>query len=217
MTDSEPIKAENDGLKINTPFELAPKANSSRKGKEVVRERTTENAESSATKIAVLAFENTASKTAMEFSPELQSVMEAEKRRTTQIKARLAICSTAISSVGTALSPLPIGENKEFVDGIKVYLRAVIGQFVQSGPGTTPPVLPARPANPLLPRASEIRFSNLSTTQAPAPKATWATVARADLVSSAGPSTKKTAPPAPKAKSANSRTTVDTRLFLRLA
>ena len=56
--------------------------------------------------------------------------MEAEKRRTTQIKARLSIYSTAISSVEAALSPLSIGENKEFVDGIKVYLRAAIGQFV---------------------------------------------------------------------------------------
>ncbi|CCU75374.1 EKA-like protein [Blumeria hordei DH14] len=216
MTDSEPIRAENNGLKVNTPFELAPNVSSSSKGKEVVRERTTDNAELSATKIAVPAFESTALKTAMQFPPELQSVMEAEKRRTTQIQAQLAICSTAISSVETALSPLSIGENKEFVDGIKVYLRAAISQFVQSGPGTTPQVLPARPANPLPPRTPEIRVPNPTKTRAPAPKSTWATVARAGLVSSAGPSTKKAAPSAPKVKSANSRTTVDTRLFLRL-
>ena len=72
--------------------------------------------------------------------------MEAEKRRTTQIKARLAICSTAISSVEAVLSPLSSDEEKEFVDGFKVYLLAAIGQFVQSGPGSTPPALPARRA-----------------------------------------------------------------------
>ncbi|CCU75528.1 EKA-like protein [Blumeria hordei DH14] len=139
----------------------------------------------------------------MEFPPELQSVMEGEKHRTTQINARLAICSTAISSIEAALSPLSIGDNKEFVDGIKVYLRAAIGQFVQSGPGSTLPVLPARPANPLPPRAQEIGVPNPPTTQAPAPKTTWATVARGSLARSAGQSTKKAAPLAPKAKSAN--------------
>ncbi|CCU76024.1 EKA-like protein [Blumeria hordei DH14] len=217
MTDSEPIRTVTIGPETTNPIELAPVASSSRKGKEVVREKTTEPAENSARKIAVPASKGTASTTAMEFPPELQSVMEAEKRRMTQINARLAICSTAISSVEAALSPLSIGDDKEFVDGIKVYLRAAIGQFVQSGPGTTPPVLPARPSNPLPTRAQEIRVQNPTTTHAPAPKATWATVARAGLGRSAGPSITKTAPPAPKAKSAKPRTAVDTRLFLRLA
>ncbi|CCU76455.1 EKA-like protein [Blumeria hordei DH14] len=143
--------------------------------------------------------------------------MEAEKRRTTQIKARLAICSTAINSVEAALSPLSIGDSKEFVEGIKVYLRAAIGQFVQSGPGSTPPDLPVRPSIPPSPRAQGIRVPNPSTTQAPAQKTTWANVAREGLVSSAGPSTKKAAPPAPKAKGANTRTATDTRLFLSLS
>ncbi|CCU74341.1 EKA-like protein [Blumeria hordei DH14] len=216
MTDSEPIRAENNGPKTKTPVELAPVASSSRKGKEVVREKTTERAESSAGNNAVPASQGAASTSAMEFPPELQSVMEAEKRRTTQINARIAICSTTISSVEAALSPLSIGDNKELLDGIKVHLRAAISQFVQSGPGSTLPVLPARPANPLPPRAPEIRVPNPPTTQAPAPKTTWATVARGGLARSAGQSTKKVAPLAPKAKSANPRTKVDSRLFLRL-
>ncbi|CCU82299.1 putative effector protein [Blumeria hordei DH14] len=196
MTDSEPIRTVTIGPEITNPIELAPVASSSRKGKEVVREKTTEPAENSARKIAVPASKGTASTTAMEFHPELQFVMEAEK---------------------PALSPLSIGNDKEFVDGIKVCLRAAIGQFVQSGPKTTPPFLPARLSNPLPARAQEIRVQNPTTTHAPAPKATWATVARAGLGRSAGPSITKTAPPAPKAKSAKPRTAVDTRLFLRLA
>lgn len=216
ITHSDPIRTETNSQQTAKPAELALEASSSRKGKEIVRERTIERAESYAGKNAVPASKGAASTSAMEFPPELQTVMEAEKRRTTQITARLAICSTAINIVEAALSPLSIGENKEFVDGIKVYLRAAIGQFVQSCPGSTPPVLPARPANPLSPRAPEIRAPNSTKTQAPAPKTTWATVARAGLVSSAGPSTKKAAPLAQKAKSANSSGKADSRLFLRL-
>lgn len=216
MTDSDPIRTEINGQQTAKPAELAPEASSSRKGKKVVREKTTERAELPAGKNAVPASKGAASTSAPEYPPELQSVMEAEKRRTTQIKSRLSICSTAISSVEAALSPLSIGDEKEFVDGIKVYLRAAIGQLIQSGPGSTPPALPARPINPPPPRAHEIRVPNPSTTQAPAPKTTWATVARADLGRSAGPSTTKAAPPAPKAKSAHPRTKVDARLFLRL-
>ncbi|CCU82036.1 EKA-like protein [Blumeria hordei DH14] len=216
MTDSDPIRAETNGQQTAKPAELAPEASSSRKGKEIVREKTTEGAESSAGNNAVPASKGAASTSAIEFPPELQSVMEAEKHRMTQINALLAICSTAISSVEAAFSPLSIGDNKEFVDGIKVYLRAAIGQFVQSGPGSTPPVLLARPANPILPRAPVIRVPNPPTTQAPAPKTTWATVARGGLARSAGQLTKKAAPPAPKAKSANPRTKIDSRLFLRL-
>ncbi|CCU79643.1 EKA-like protein [Blumeria hordei DH14] len=194
MTDSDLIRAETYGQQTAKPAELAPEASSSRKGKEVVREKTIEGAESSAGNNAVPASKGAASTSAIEFPPELQSVI----------------------SVETALSPLSIGDNKEFVDGIKVYLRAAIGQFVQSGPGSTLPALPARPANPLPPRALEIGVPNPPTTQAPAPKTTWATVARGSLARSAGQSTKKAAPPAPKAKSANPRTKIDSRLFLRL-
>ena len=79
------------------------------------------------------ASQDTALTRAPESPPELQTVMEAEKLRTTQITARLAICFSAISSMEAAPSPLSIGEEKEFVDGIKVYLRAAICQFVQSG------------------------------------------------------------------------------------
>ncbi|CCU76350.1 EKA-like protein [Blumeria hordei DH14] len=210
MTDSEPVRQVKIGPETNTPIELAPESSSSRKGKEVVREKMTEYAETSAKIIAVPAFNGTASTAAPEFPPELQSVMEAEKRRTTQIKARLAICSTVISSVEAALSPLSIGEIKEFVDGIKVYLRAAIGQFVQSGPVSTPPVLSARPSNPPPLRAQEIKVPNPSTTQAPAQKTTWANLARAGLSYSSGPSTIQAAPPTQKAKGTNTRTAADT-------
>ena len=80
MTDSEPIRSVKIGPETNTPDELAPVASSSRKGKEVVREKTTEPAESSARKFAVPFSKGTATTTAPEFPPELQSVMEAKKR-----------------------------------------------------------------------------------------------------------------------------------------
>ncbi|CCU74606.1 EKA-like protein [Blumeria hordei DH14] len=217
MTDSEPVMSVTIGPETNTPIELASGASSSRKRKDVVREKTTEYAETSARKFAVLASKGTASTSAAEFPPELQSMMEAEKHRTTQIKAHLAICSTRISCVEATHSPLPIGDNKEFADGIKVYLQAAISHFEQSGRGRTPPVLPASPCNLLLTRAQEIRVSNPSTTPAPAQKTTLATAARAALCHSTGPLTTKAAPPAPEAKGANTRISADMRQFLRLA
>ncbi|CCU81382.1 EKA-like protein [Blumeria hordei DH14] len=151
MTDSEPVRSVKIGPETHRPIELVPEASSSRGGKEVVRERKIEHAKISARKFAVPASKGTASTQALEFPRMLQSVMEAEKRRTTQIKAHLAICYTAIISVEAALSPLSIGEDRESVEGFKVYLRAAIDQFVQSGLESTPPVLPDRPSNPLPP------------------------------------------------------------------
>lgn len=80
MTESEPIRLETIGPETTVPVELAPVANGSRKGREVVREKTTEPAESSARKFAVPAFEGISLTTAPEFPPQLRSVMEAEKR-----------------------------------------------------------------------------------------------------------------------------------------
>ncbi|CCU82309.1 EKA-like protein [Blumeria hordei DH14] len=71
------------------------------------------------------------------YPPELLAAIEAEERRARQKAAQFHICSTAISSVETALSPLSTGENKIFVDLIKVYLKAAIAQFVAAGPAPT--------------------------------------------------------------------------------
>ncbi|KAI1003353.1 hypothetical protein K3495_g4857 [Podosphaera aphanis] len=80
-----------------------------------------------------------------DYPPELHAALEAEKRRAAQITAHLAICTIAINSVEAALSLLSTGETKSFVDGIKVYLRTAIAQFVHTGPKSTPSSLPARP------------------------------------------------------------------------
>ncbi|CCU76095.1 EKA-like protein [Blumeria hordei DH14] len=87
-----------------------------------------------------------AADTKITYPPELLAAIEAEERRARQKAAQFTICSTAISSVEAALQPLSIGEDKNFVDSIKVYLRAAIAQFVAAGPNTAPPVLPQRPS-----------------------------------------------------------------------
>ena len=71
MTDSEPVRLGKIGPETHTPIELTPEASNSRKGKEVVREKMIEHAETSARKFAVLAPKGTASTSAMEFPPEL--------------------------------------------------------------------------------------------------------------------------------------------------
>ncbi|CCU76312.1 EKA-like protein [Blumeria hordei DH14] len=108
--------------------------------------------------------------------------MEAEERWVRQKAAQFNIFSTAISSVETALLPLSTGENKIFVDSIKVYLRAAIAQFVAAGPSTAPPVLPQRPIVGTPPATTIPVVIPRNITKAPAtlpPRSTWATVIRA--------------------------------------
>ncbi|CCU83055.1 avrk1-like protein [Blumeria hordei DH14] len=84
---------------------------------------------------------------------ELRPIVEAEQRRAAETAANLALCSVAISGVEATLLPLTNGSNRQFVDSMRVYLRAAIAQYMATGPrpgpATTPPVLPLRPANPL--------------------------------------------------------------------
>lgn len=68
--------------------------------------------------------------------------MQRPKRRSA---GQFTICSTAISGVETALQAPCTGENKDFVNSVKVYLRAAIAQFVAARPSTAPPVLSQRP------------------------------------------------------------------------
>ncbi|KAI0996465.1 hypothetical protein K3495_g11720 [Podosphaera aphanis] len=102
--------------------ERAAEVASSSKGKEVARDKTSQSADPSARKIAVPFSKSTAAMEAPVYPPDLHAVLEAEKRRAARIKAHLSICSTTINSVEAALSLLSTGENKSFVDGIKVYL-----------------------------------------------------------------------------------------------
>ncbi|KAI0997847.1 hypothetical protein K3495_g10342 [Podosphaera aphanis] len=159
---------------------------------------------------------NTAAAEASVYPPEPHAVLEAEKRRAARIKAHLSICSTAINSVEAALSSLSTGENKSFVDGTKVHLRAAIAQFVHTGPGSTPPSLPARPSYPLPSKAPLKRAPTPAAPQEQITKSTWATVARNGLCHSAGPPTTKQVPIPRKTKKSISKTKVIKPLFLRL-
>ncbi|CCU82820.1 EKA-like protein [Blumeria hordei DH14] len=94
--------------------------------------------------------------TKAECPPELRPIVEAEQRRTAETAANLALCSAPISGVEATLLPLTNESNRQFVDSMRVYLRAAIAQYMATGPAITPPVLPPRLANPL-PRAPDAR------------------------------------------------------------
>ncbi|CCU74484.1 EKA-like protein [Blumeria hordei DH14] len=121
-----------------------------------------------------------------ECPPELRPIVEAEQRRAAETAANLALCSAAISGVEATLFPLTSGSNRQFVDSMRVYLRAAIAQYMATGPATTPPVLPPRPANPA-PRAPEARSNTTPAVPALTVKSTWATVARNGLQQKAVP------------------------------
>lgn len=156
------------------------------------------------------------------YPPELLAVVEAEERRAAQKIAHIKICSTAINSVELSLSPLSTGEHKNFVDSIKVYLRAAIAQFVYSGPGVqqiqpSPPSLPSRPVPPILTVPHQRTFHHIAA-QNTATENTWATVAQKGLNLSANQSITKMAEAAlTHTPSKNTHKSLsDDRLFLRL-
>ncbi|CCU82100.1 EKA-like protein [Blumeria hordei DH14] len=148
--------------------------------------------------------------------PELRPIVEAEQRRAAETAANLALCSAAISGVEASLLPLTNGSNREFVDSMRVYLRAAIVQYRATCPASTPPVLPPRPANPT-PRAPDARSTIIPAVPVLPVKSTWATVARNGLRQKAVPTAKAVPRPAAKAQNKEApKAKVDRRLFLRL-
>ncbi|CCU75243.1 EKA-like protein [Blumeria hordei DH14] len=89
----------------------------------------------------------TAQKTATKADcpPELRPIVEAGQRCAAETAANLALYSAAISGVEATIFPLTNGSNRQFLDSMRVYLRAAIAQYMATGPASTPPVLPRRP------------------------------------------------------------------------
>ncbi|CCU74721.1 EKA-like protein [Blumeria hordei DH14] len=116
--------------------------------------------ENAADKAAPKSTSQPKSATKTECPPELRPIVEAEQRRAAETAAKLVLCSAAISGVEATLLPLTNGSNRQFVDSMRVYLRAAIAQYMATGSAATPPVLPPRPANPI-PRAPDARSTTI--------------------------------------------------------
>ncbi|CCU78149.1 EKA-like protein [Blumeria hordei DH14] len=153
--------------------------------------------------------ENAASKSAPKLTSQPKAATKAES-------ANLALCSAAISGFEATLLPLTNGSNRQFVDSMRVYLRAAIAQYMATGPASTPPDLPLRPANPF-PKAPDARSTPTPAVPALSIKSTWDTAAKNGLRQKAVPTAKVV--PRPKAKAQLKETPkakFDKRLFLRL-
>ncbi|CCU76794.1 EKA-like protein [Blumeria hordei DH14] len=137
--------------------------------------------------------------TKAECPPELRPIIEAKQPRAAKTAANLALCSAAISGIEATLLPLTNGSNRQFIDLMRVYLRAAIAQYMAMGPASTPSVLPPRPANPL-PRAPNTRSTPTPAVPALSIKSTWATVAKNGLRQKAVPIAKSVPRPATKAQ-----------------
>ncbi|KHJ33603.1 putative eka-like protein [Erysiphe necator] len=161
--------------------------------------------------------------------PELRKIIEAEKRRAAKITANLRTCTIAINGVQMVLSTDGADGNKEFSQGLLIYLRAAIAQFMANGPGTTLPVLSSKPTQSLQVKQKE--KSALPSNKALPQKLRnteekkWASIARkgnqvtpAIPTLSAVPSSTQKHLRADKEKGKHSKpSTGDDRLFLRLA
>ncbi|CCU74637.1 EKA-like protein [Blumeria hordei DH14] len=159
--------------------------------------------------------------------PELLAAMEAEERRARQKAAQFNICSTAISSVETALLPLSTGEkifgrlHQSLPKGSHRAIRGGRAEHRSASPAPTtncrnPPPATAIPV--AIPR-------NITKVTAPIPsRSAWATVTRAEHQKSgaqapANITSVSTTPSArkPEKKPAAATTaSKDDRLFLRL-
>ncbi|CCU83037.1 EKA-like protein [Blumeria hordei DH14] len=104
---------------------------------------------------------------------EFRPIVEAEQRRAAETAANLAHCSAAISGIEATLLTLTNGSNRQFVDPMRVYLRAKIVQYMV----TTPPVLPPCPTSPIQ-RAPNARSTPIPAAPVQPSKDTWATVAK---------------------------------------
>ncbi|KHJ30171.1 putative eka-like protein [Erysiphe necator] len=127
-----------------------------------------------------------------------------------------------------ALSTDGADGNKEFSQGLLIYLRTAIAQFMANGPGTTLPVLPSKPTQSLQVKQKE--KSALPSNKALPQKLqnteekTWASIARkgnqvtpAISTLSAIPSSTQKQLRADREKGKRSKpNTCDDRLFLRL-
>ncbi|CCU82028.1 EKA-like protein [Blumeria hordei DH14] len=118
--------------------------------------------------------------------PELRPIVEAEQRRAAETAANLALYSAAIA------------------------------QYMATATGTTPPVLPPRPANPP-PRAPDARSPIVPAVPALPVKNTWATVAKNGLPQKVVPIVRAVPRPAAKAQKKEApKAKVDKRLIRRL-
>ncbi|CCU75437.1 EKA-like protein [Blumeria hordei DH14] len=105
---------------------------------------TSKPSENAASKSAPKLSSQPKAATKAECPPELRPIFEAEQRRAAETAANLALCSAAISGVNATLLSLTNGSNRQFVESMRVYLRAAIAQYMATGPAPTPPVLPPR-------------------------------------------------------------------------
>lgn len=80
MIDAEPTRSTNPVSETTKTPEQVSDASSSKKGKEIARDESTQNAEPSARKIAVPTIKRTAAPKTNNYPQELQAVIEAEKR-----------------------------------------------------------------------------------------------------------------------------------------
>lgn len=167
-----------------------------------------------------------------EYPSELRALIVAAERRTAKTAENVKICTAAINGVENALSPLCKGTSVQFIDSMKVYIRAAIAQFMISGPGTVLPALPSRPEtqatgskiSECAAKKQDEPQSNVTQDKVSQAKTTWASITRNGLktppapskVSQAMPKATNTTRPLKNPTVSTKPITKDKRLFLRL-
>ncbi|CCU79600.1 EKA-like protein [Blumeria hordei DH14] len=157
--------------------------------------------------------------------PEIEALLEAERKRAANTSARLEIGSTVLKTLESVILSMKTTDNKEYLDAMNVCLRGALAHFLRTGTTSVPTSLPPRPIGQ---QASNSGPSPPSTARTANPAvavpqvtSTWATVARKGLPKQPTPvmisrTPKMPTPPTKKSAKTSPSSTPDNRLFLRL-
>ncbi|CCU76406.1 EKA-like protein [Blumeria hordei DH14] len=120
--------------------------------------------------------------------PEIEALLEAERKRAANTSARLEIGSTVLKTLESVILSMKTTDNKEYLDAMNLCLRGALAHFLRT---ETTPVPTSRPLHPIGQQASNSGPSPPATTRTANPAvavpqvtSTWATVARKGLPNS---------------------------------
>ncbi|CCU81324.1 EKA-like protein [Blumeria hordei DH14] len=162
---------------------------------------------------------------AQEYPPEIEALLEDERKRAANASARLEIGSTVINTLESVILSLKTTDNKEYLDEMNACLRGALAHFLRTGTTPVPTSLPSRPVGQ---QASSSGPSPNSTARLARPvvavpkvTSTWATVAGKRLPNQPAPvmvsrASQKLTPPTKKLDKTVPSSMSDNRLFLRL-
>lgn len=117
--------------------------------------------------------------------PEIEALLEAERKRAANTSARLEIGSTVLKTLESVILSMKTTDNKEYLDAMNVCLRGALAHFLRTGTTPVPTSLPSRPIGQQVSSSGTLSPSTVRPAKpavaVPQITPTWATVAGNEL------------------------------------